>query len=232
MTAPEQVSRELLLLRLLQEKVNEATGERRAEVERWSQGSKIVINVDNPENPNRPYKVGEVRLDKGATVAVVRDRAAWETWAKQNAPHQVVTQPAHVPGDDIPTAEQAEALVAALKAAQEQGKRFAPDYPGAMLRALRAAGWTLMKLEQVPERTVVQPGYENATLRLSKEAGEPVTPEGLIPAGIEVTTAPGRAYITATKDSYVAERFVAEMRAEAEIEERLGLALDGREAES
>ena len=229
MTEPEQIARELLLLRLLKERVNDETEDRRAEVEKWSVGSKQVINLPNPESPNRPLKVGEVRLDKGATVAVVRDRGLWETWARENSPHNVIVQPAGYLVNDVPSTDEAAALTAAMKAAESQAGRFAPDYPAAMWRALRDAGWTLTPAVEQRERTVVLPAYETYTLQLSKEAGEPVTPEGLIPAGIEVTSAPGKAYITATKDPTLAAQFVAEMRDETAIESRLGLAIEGRQ---
>lgn len=227
MTDPERTARELLLLRLLRDRVGDETEDRRAEVEQWSVGSKQVINLPNPDNPNRPHKVGEVRLDKGATVAVVRDRPAWEAWARENSPHNVVVQPAGYLVSDVPTPDQSEALTAALKAAEGQAGRFSPDYPGAMWRALRDAGWTLSLAEEHPERTVVLPGYETGTLTLSKESGSPVTPEGLIPDGIDVTNAPGKAYITATKNPALAAAFVAEMRDETAIESRLGLAIEG-----
>lgn len=229
MTEPEQTARELLLLRLFKDRVTAETEARRAEVEQWSVGSKQVINLPNPDHPNRPLKVGEVRLDKGATVAVVRDRALWETWARENSPHNVVVQPAGYTVNDSPSLDEADALSAALKATEAQAGRFAPDYPGAMWRALRDAGWTLTRAEEQPERTVVMPAYETLVLNFSKEAGEPVTPDGLIPAGIEVTSAPGKAYITATKDPTLAAQFVAEMRDETAIESRLGLAIEGRQ---
>lgn len=227
MTAPEQTARELLLLRLLRDKVNDETEDRRAEVEGWSVGSKQVINLPNPDRPNRPHKVGEVRLDKGATVAVVRDRKAWEAWARENSPHNVVIQPAGYTVNDVPSTDEADALSAALKAAESQAARFAPDYPGAMWRALRDAGWTLSRAEELPERTVVLPAWETLVLNTSKEAGEPVTPDGQIPAGIEVSSAPGKAYITATKNPVLAAQFVAEMRDETALESRLGLAIEG-----
>jgi len=159
----------------------------------------------------------------------VRDRALWEAWARDNSPHNVIVQPSGYLVNDVPTTEEAEALATALKAAESQAARFAPDYPGAMWRALRDAGWTLTRAVEQPERTVVLPAYETYTLQLSKEAGEPVTPEGLIPAGIEVSIAAGKAYITATKDSTLAAQFVAEMRDESAIESRLGLAIEGRQ---
>jgi hypothetical protein len=84
----------------------------------------------------------------------------------------------------------------------------------------------LTPVRRVPERTVVQPGYLQAVLDLSKEQKEPCAPGGLIPDGVTVSIAPGKPYVSPTKDRALIEGFLSTL-ADLPLPEAAALALEG-----
>ena len=51
-------------------------------------------------------------------------------------------------------------------------------------------------------------------LKASQKAAQPVTPQGEVPDGVEVTSRPGTLQVRTTKDPQVADAFIASVRAE------------------
>lgn len=210
---------ETAALTMLADAVKAELDKRRAEVAEWPQGAREIVHLPNPDDPNLPVKVAEVRCDGGQKVAVVRDRAAWLAWCEHNSAHNVATTAGGRSAWklDGPSAEAlVEAHNAATHAVAKDDPWTTPDpvtTAAAMLQALEAAGYTLDPVTVIEPETVVLAGWEDATLKASQAAGSPVCPDGQIPDGIHVDTSPGKPYVKVEKPPALRAQWIAHARA-------------------
>lgn len=209
MTSPTQdpatTARELVALTILKDAVAAAIEDRRRLVEQWEHGTKLTVTMPNAEVPAKPHRVGEVRLDGGQTVAVVADRAAWQAWVQAESPHNIGHT---VEGrtawrlDEDSRAALTDTYVDVLSS--EDHDPWSSSPAERFLRALEDRGYTITPVVVTPAETFVREAYEQQVLKFSQEAGQPVTPDGEIPLGVEVTSnTTGRPYVKVEKDQQV-----------------------------
>lgn len=217
MDARKRTATELALLTMLGDRVKAEADARRATIANTWAGKDVVnLELPNEANPSRPIKVGTIRADGGQGVAKVSDREAWVEWCRQNVPHNVVHQPAGATSwqlDDASRSALSMALFEAKVVADTGG--FGADPASAALAVLEQHGYTLTKVQPIPEVTEVRQVWESETLKLTQEAGEPVCPGGLIPDGIEFVP-PSKVVkpvVTIGRDDATREAFVRAHRA-------------------
>lgn len=209
---PAAIARETIALTILRGRIDNRITDLRSEVADWTPGVIQPVTLPNPDNPRRPFKVGTVRCDQGRVAAKIDDAEAFEAWAREHSPQNVVIEAAHLSGSNVPPPGLLDDLQAAFQAALSAESGPFPIQPcEALWRALRKR-WTVERAEWVEERIYVQPGYVEAVLQLSKDAEEPCAPGGVIPAGVVVDTAPAHAYVQPTKDSAIADGFIDTLR--------------------
>lgn len=210
---PISVAQELGALTMLASRVKARADQLRLQVTDWSAGSKHVLTLPNPDVPDDPYKVGEVRCDGGAVTAAVTDPDAFLAWVRLNAPGEVIDQAEKRLAPDEPPLEVGLLLSEAFVQAKLRcAGPFAEPAADVIWTVLLEAGWTLAPVEVRKADTFVHPGYVNAVLELSKKAKEPCAPQGLIPGGVTVAIAPAKAYVKVTDDGALQEGFVATLR--------------------
>lgn len=203
-----RIAEELALLVVLRERVKVAEDERRELIATtWAGGD--VVNLELPtDNPARPLKVGTIRADGGQGTARITDPAAWIEWNRQHYPHNVIHQDAGMTSWtlDDPSSD---AIALAVRA-HEQANGFGVNRVAEFLAVLEGAGYTLTKRQPIPERTVVQPSWEEAVLKLTQQEGTPLTAHGEVPEGVEFI-APSkvvRPVVTIGKNDDTRTRFV------------------------
>ncbi|HJQ00117.1 MAG TPA: hypothetical protein VJ851_00825 [Jatrophihabitans sp.] len=225
---PDETARRLLALTMLASVVKGKADELRDEIRQgWAVGEKIIATLPNPDDPQQPFKVGEVRCDSGAVVPAVSDPAAFEAWARSNARDHVVVEPARWP---IPAKPSPDLQITLSKLFDTLQRRcvgpFAESPADVIYEALCSAGWLLTKVEMIPERTVVLPGYVQAVLDMSKAAKMPCAPGGLIPDGVTVRLEDPKPHVSPTRDAALVQAFVESLR-DLPLPAAAELALDG-----
>lgn len=210
---PITVAQELGALTMLAGRVKRRADQLRKQVTDWSAGSKHVLTLPNPDVPEDPYKVGEVRCDSGAATAAVTDPDAFLAWVRVNAPGEVIEQAEKRLAPDEPPVDVGLLLSHVfVKAKARCAGPFAESAADVIWTLLLQAGWTLAPVEVRKADTFVHPGYLNAVLELSRKAKEACAPQGLIPDGVTVSIAPSKAYVKVTDDGALQEGFVATLR--------------------
>jgi hypothetical protein len=172
-----------------------------------------VVNVPNPDNPDRPFKVGEVRLDGGRGVAKVTDADAWLSWCAEHAGTEVVSYLGGRTAFQLDHDSRRALMKAHLEAISEAERRgFDADIPGAFLDGLERAGYTITPVVVTEPRNEVRPAWTDAVLKASQKAGTPVTPHGEIPDGIAVVESAATPYVRVERDEGRRGEFVASKR--------------------
>jgi hypothetical protein len=114
---PAEVAHKLTALAMLSLAVDAQDKALRKHVRNWAVGTKIVLTLPNPDQPEVPYKVGEVRCDDGSVVPIISDADAFAQWVKENAREHAVVEPAHIDGPDTARADLAMVLDGVFEAA-------------------------------------------------------------------------------------------------------------------
>jgi hypothetical protein len=215
---------ELAALTMLASRVKQRTDQLRTEVgSGWAAGSRQVLTLPNLDVPADPYEVAEVRCDRGSVSAVVSDPDAFLDWVRENAPGEVIEQPAKCLAPDTPPGPLAALLVEVFGRAQTRCTGpFAEPVADVIWSLLLEAGWTLVPVQHRPAETFVREGYAAAVLQLSEQAKEACAPQGLIPAGVTVTLGDPRVYVKVTKDAALQDGFAGQLRWRALVHRLMG----------
>lgn len=213
----DPAARELLLLRVLQDRVAEERDARRLHMAKLGAGKSWQLATDAGEF------AGEVRIDRGALTVRISDLSDFEAWVAQEHPGKMVTYPATSNAPTLNT-DLRDALAEAAHAYAEGLRTEGPfsDLPAeAFLTELHLHGYTFTKLETQKAYTAPAAEFTVQVLAAVKKAAEDAPPGKVTPIykgkevhGVSATRAPSVPKVEAVKDRAVLARFVRDRAAD------------------
>lgn len=200
------LARELELLRMLKDHVDEEIDARRLRLQRNATvGWKHHAELPNPADPSKPLRAAETRIDNGHVTAKVTNPVTFLAWVRREFPGEVVTRES---SDNTAPAwrERDEAIGTAVYAATRASGPF-DDLVGMFLASLQAGGYTVAQLVTTTPEPEVHPQFEGKVLAVCKENGA-ANYQGLEVDGVTVTKEDPRVVVTPAKDKALVRRYV------------------------
>jgi hypothetical protein len=205
---PEALARELALLRMLRDHVDEEIDARRLRLARNAEvGWKHRAELPNPADPAKPLAAATTRIDPGHVTAKVTNPVTFLAWVRREFPGEIVTrQPSSNRAPD--GARLDIATDAAVRVSRGLGPFDSPTGP--LLRALEACGYTIAELVTTTPEPEVDPRFAEKVLAECK-ANKAANYQGVEVDGVTVTEEDPRVVVTPSKDTALVRQYVQRM---------------------